>query len=442
MTTVASPRMHGRRYFIMALLFSLTVINYIDRVNLSIAAPAISKYFHWDAVTMGWVFSAYMWSYIIFQIPSGMLVDRYGSYKVASASVSLWSFATVCTGAVTGFGSMMLARLGLGMGEASVFTIDNKVVRQWFPSGERAFATSIFHSGIAVAKVGTPLIALAIVKFGWRWSFVVTAIPGFIWLLVWLKWFRQPEECSWISADERKLILETRQGRSGAAGTTHTPLSWSSLSSIMGQKSVWGVCLAQGCMNYTGYLFMAWLPMYLMFRGMNLMKAGIMTAIPNLVGAAMEVALGKLSDRLLTPESVRRGKRRLHIAILFVGMLLLSVIRLLDNEWALIAVISVVLGCTFAIGALNSSLTNDLTQDPKITGTVFGMLHFISAIFGAAAPIVTGYIVQATRGYNGVYIPATVLALIGAVVVMTMTRQPIKATIQLETGSATAAGKG
>ncbi|MGA2989823.1 MAG: MFS transporter [Candidatus Korobacteraceae bacterium] len=444
MNTSTPSRIPRRRNYVMLLLFTQMVIAYLDRVNISIAAPAISKQFHWDAATLGWVFSAYLWTYIIFLIPSGILLDRFGARLVATVAVSLWSLATVFTGMVTNLTTMILARLGLGIGEATTFPVCNKTVRTWFPSKERAYATSVYHSGMAVAvALGTPLVAWAVVHFGWRWSFVATAIPGFLWVLSWAKWFRQPEECSWLSAEERKLILETRQGSSGPTASPDAagdkPNAWSSVKVLVRQKSIWGVCLAQGCMNYTNYLFMAWLPMYLVSRGMNLMKAGILTAIPNLVAAGMEIALGKLSDRLLTPEAVKAGKRRVHVATFFAVMIIIMLIRVLDSELLIVAIISIVMGCTAAVGALNAALTNDLIQDPKITGTAFGMLYFTSNSFGVAAPIITGYIVKATHSFNGAYIPAAALALLGAVLVMTMTRHPISAVQQ--TKAAAAAGK-
>jgi MFS family permease len=135
--------LRGKRFFIILFLFFNIVINYIDRVNLSIAAPVISKYFHWDAATMGWVFSAYLWTYTALLVHTGWLGDRIGVRRTAAISISVWSVAAMLTGAVTNFFWMILARLGLGVGESATFPMCNNVVRQWFPAEERGFATGL-----------------------------------------------------------------------------------------------------------------------------------------------------------------------------------------------------------------------------------------------------------------------------------------------------------
>ena len=420
----------GKRFYIVFFLFCQMLINYVDRVNLSIAAPAIAKHFHWDPAVMGWVFSAYLWTYIIFLVPNGWWVDRFGSRRVSAVAVTFWSMMAVCTGAVTNFVTMILARLGLGIGEAASFPVVNKVVRQWFPARERAYATALYHSGMFLSMAfGAPLIAWAVVHLGWRWSFVATAIPGFFWVLAWLKWFHQPEECAWLSPEERKVILETRQGgtaSSEAGSSTDRPLSMGkALKVLLRHTSMWGMCLTQGCQNYMNYLFLAWLPSYLVWRGMNLMKAGVYTALPYLIGGIAEIILCRFSDRILKPEDVRKGKRRSQnaLCLLFTSVVLL--IPVLHNEFAILAVITIALAFNTTAASLDLTLTNDLIQDHKVVGSAFGLLLLGGNIFGVAAPIVTGYIVKSTGSFNSAFALAGGLALIGAASVFTMSRRPI-----------------
>ena len=210
--TSSSP-LGGKRFFIVLFLFSNVVINYVDRVNLSIAAPALAKDFHWDAAQMGWVFSAYLWTYAACLIPCGWLADRFGARRTSAIAISVWSAAAMLTGAVTNFGNMVAARLALGVGEATTFPVCNKVVRQWFPSGERGFATALFHSGVfGSIALASPMVAWLVVQVGWRWSFVISGSLGFVWLLLWLRWFQPPETCAWLPSEERRLILERRMG--------------------------------------------------------------------------------------------------------------------------------------------------------------------------------------------------------------------------------------
>jgi MFS family permease len=332
--------------------------------------------------------------------------------------------------------SMILARFGLGLGESPIMPICNKTVRQWFPASERARATTLYHTGQSIAmSLGPPIVVVAVLHLGWRWLFVASAIPGFLWVVVWLKWFRLPEECSWLSPEERKLILENREGGGASTieGSSNAPKlgMWSQLKPLLRQRSMLGMFLVHGCQNYSNYLFLAWLPMYLVHRGMTLMKAGIYTAIPNIFAVVMEIVFGMLSDRMLKPKDIKAGKRRIHNSFCFAIMSLVLLIPLIDNELLIIAVISIVQAGTQTIGPLDAALTNDLVQDSRIAGTALGILQFGGNIFGLAAPIITGYIVKATGGFNGAFIPAGVLSLLGGLLVLTMTRRPIYGSSQL-----------
>jgi ACS family glucarate transporter-like MFS transporter len=423
--------LHGKRFSIAVFLFFYVVINYIDRVNLSIAAPVISKHFGWDAAAMGWIFSAYLWTYAGAIVPSGWLADRFGARRVGAVAIAVWSAAAMLTGAVANFTSMIAARLGLGLGEANCFPMCNKVVRQWFPAEERGFATGIFHAGVfASIALTTPLVAWVVLHAGWRTSFVVFGSVGFIWLACWLKWFQPPERCSWLSPEERQHILETRDGgalrTAGPRDSTRQIGFVHSLAPLLRQKSMWGLFITQGCTNYMQYLFLAWLPSYLVqARGMNLMKAGIYTAIPYLIGGIVEITLGNLSDRILSAEARKQGKRRNQVALFVLLTSVVLLMNAVNSSFAIIAIITVVLSCNTTVLMFMYALTNDLIEDPRVAGTVFGMLLLGGQVFGLFAPIVTGYIVKTTGRFDSAFAIAGVLALIGAVVILTMTRRPL-----------------
>ncbi len=245
----------GRRFYIAVFLFFNLLINYIDRVNLSVAAPALVKEFHWDAARMGWVFSAYLWTYTILLIPTGVLLDRIGARRVSAFGISIWSAAAMFTAAVTNFATMCLARLALGAGEVTTFPVAGKVIRQWFPIKERGFATAIFHSGAHVAPaVAAPLVAWLVMRSGWRGSFVILGALGFIWLAFWRWKYREPEDCSWLSAGERDFILENRH-RELSLRPSHPAPVGNILPALFRQRTVWGIILTQGCSTYFSYLF-------------------------------------------------------------------------------------------------------------------------------------------------------------------------------------------
>ncbi|MGA2991638.1 MAG: MFS transporter [Candidatus Korobacteraceae bacterium] len=427
--TKPSSLLQGKRFWVVLFLFFNVVINYVDRVNLSIAAPVVAKHFHWDAAIMGWVFSAYLWTYVAFLVPSGWASDRFGARRIAAIAISIWSAAAMLTGAVWNLASMIIVRLGVGMGEATCFPMCNKVVRQWYPAEERGFATGIFHAGVfASIALTTPLVAWVVLHTGWRTSFVVFGSLGFIWLAFWLKWFHPPEECPWLPESERQYILQTRDGAATSATRSGVRrLSFAqSLKPLLRQKSMWGLFITQGCTNYMQYLFLAWLPSYLVqARGMNLMKAGIYTAIPYLVGGLVEITLGNISDRILTTERRGQGKRRNQVALFVMLTSVVLLISTVNSSFAIIAIITVVLSCNTTVLMFMYALTNDLIEDHRVAGTVFGMLLLGGNTFGLFAPIVTGYIVKATGRFDSAFAIAGVLALIGTVVILTMTRRPL-----------------
>jgi ACS family glucarate transporter-like MFS transporter len=438
--TKISSRLAGKRFYVVLFLFFNVAINYMDRVNLSVAAPTIAKHFHWDPAQMGWVFSAYIWTYAACLLPDGWLADRIGARRIFAIAISVWSAAAILTGAASNIWSMIAARLALGVGESTSFPVCNKVVRQWFPAGERAFATALFHSGVfASIALGSPLVAWLVLSVGWRASFVITGSLGFVWLLCWLLWFQPPEKCEWLSAAERQLILDNRDGgpRTSRLILDVRPQSGIgySLGSLLRQQSVWGLALTMGTVNYMNYLFLTWLPSYLVqARGMNLMRAGFFSSMPYIAGILVEIVFGNLSDRTLTPERLKQGGRRNQSGLLIILSSVILLINYARSNAAAIAVISIALACNTTVIALLYALTNDLIEDPKIAGTVFGVVVLGGNLFGLLAPILTGYIVRATGSFNGAFAISGALSLIGASISFLFTRRPITGSVQIGIG--------
>jgi sugar phosphate permease len=412
----------GRRSYVAVMLFFNLFINYMDRINLSVAAPTIAREFGWDAAKMGILFSSYQWTYLVFLLLWGYLADRFGTRIVNGVSVSFWSLAAMLTGAATGFGSMLTARLALGVGEAASFPTSGKVVRQWFPASERGLATAIFNAGsFAGPAFSAPLVAWLLLAVGWRQSFMITGGVGLIWVAVWLAFFRVPSECGWLPADERRYILEHSD-----APTVATKPPPRALLRLISRKTMWGLLLTQGCCAYTMLLFLFWLPSYLVqSRHMSLTKAGWFTAVPYLVAAVLGTLIGRLSDSLLTPDAIRHGKRR----TLLIGFILASTIVLSTNavtsDAALLFLVSVSLTCISSALALNIAMTNDLVWNPNMVGTALGLSIMGGNIFGSLVPIVTGYIVKATGSFDLAFYIAGGLLFAAALICYTMTRTPL-----------------
>ncbi len=412
----------GKRFYVAALLFLNLFINFMHRINLSVAAPSIAKEFGWDASKMGLLFSSYQWTYCVFLLLWGSMSDRVGARWVNAVSVTLWSIAGMLTGAATSFAGMLTTRLALGVGEAASFPTSGKVVRQWFPPKERGLATAIFNSGtFAGPAFSAPLVAWLLVKEGWRASFMLTGSLGFVWVVLWVVFFRSPAECPWLPEAERTYIL----AETGAQTKITIPPK-GALLRLLGRTTMWGLFLTQGCCAYTMLLFLFWLPSYLVqSRHMSLVKASWFTSVPYIVAVGLGLLIGKLSDRMLTADAIKQGKRRtlLIVFILLSGVVLLT--NMVGNQYLLLALISVSLACISGALSLNIALTSDLVWNVEMVGTATGFLILGGNIFGVLVPIATGNIVKRTGSYDMAFYLAGFLLFVAAVITFTMTRSPL-----------------
>lgn len=415
----------GKRFYIMILLFFASLINYIDRVSMSVAAPAIAKDFGWDSGTMGIILSSFLWTYAAALVPIGFLVDKFGARKLNAFSVSLWSLAAMLTGVSTGFGTMLASRLALGAGEASTMPSGSKVVRQWFPIQERGLATALARSGAeAGPAIGMPIVAWLVLDFGWRASFVITGAIGFIWLIFWLKYFRdKPQESSFLSSEERDYIIANTDSNKA---TNDKGVPKGTLWRLLQQKTMWGLALSQGCIMYTQYLILTWLPTYLVqVKHMQLMKASLLSSVAFVGAWVLGIAVCKLSDMLLTPEKVLKGHRRTMVVIFMALSSIFICTTMVESPIMILVIITLVKAFLSSTIGLNMTLTNDLVATPAVAGTAFGILLLGGNLFGSMAPIVTGYIVKTTGSFDNAFFLAGGLIIIGSLISLFMTRKPI-----------------
>jgi ACS family glucarate transporter-like MFS transporter len=415
----------SKRFYIILLLWLAVCINYIDRINLSVAAPSISKEFGWDPGTMGLLFSSFFWTYVIFMVPTGWLIDRWGSRKVYALTISVWSAAAMLTGAAIGFASLLTARLALGAGEAGTYPAGGKAIRQWFPAKERGFVTAFFNSGASAGPaMASPVIAWLVVAAGWRASFFITGAIGFVWLFFWLRYYNHPRECGWLPPAEREYLLANTDTRPvaapAAAGRKGTILR------LFLKRTTWGLLATQGSGTYGTYLFLTWLPSYLVqAKGFALMKAGIFSSVPFLVAFVVVLFVGRMSDWLLAPDDVAKGRRR----NIVIAVTLLSAVvfftTLIDNEYLILALITVSVTALSCSTGLNLALANDLIGDPAITGSVFSIVVLGSNIIAQLAPLVTGYIVKATGSFESAFFLAGAVLAFGSLMCFTCSRKRI-----------------
>lgn len=412
-----------KRIWIYVFLFTLTLINYVDRVSLSVASHALKEEFGISPVAMGYLFSSFVWLYFIALIPMGYLVGRYGPKQVNSYGIGVWSVATVCTAFATGFASLITCRLIMGAGEATTYPAGARVVRDWMPVKERGLATAVFHSGSLVGPaVGAIGFGWLITAFGWRIAFVVAGAIGFVWLAAWLKWYRHPSQAPWLSEAERAEIMADAPVAS--ASTPQAPAL--GFKGLVRSPTMWAIGLAHGCAVYATYFFLTWLPTYLQAeKGLSVMSSAFYTAIPYLGAAVLVMLIGRLSDMLVKPQAAARGGRRFVIGAVLLASSAIFLVPMLSSTWAILLVITLSLATCASAISLDLSLVNDLVRSGEDVGTAAGFITAVGNLFGLLAPIATGYLVANTGGFAMAFTVVGVLLIVGAVLAVFGARRPV-----------------
>ncbi len=300
------------RWLLIFWIFIVSAIAYLDRVNISIAGQAIAKEFRLSNVELGWVFSAFVIGYAIFQAPGGALADKLGARRVLGLGVIWWGAFTALITALSPATSALLfcllaLRFLLGMGEAVVYPASNCIVAAWIPTRERGLANGIIFAGVGIgAGITSPLITYLLIHSGWRASFWVSAVLGFIAGGIWYVIARdKPRQHPWISADEVKFIEE---GLPEARGTQSAAnrLSWRS---ILTNPNILAVTFSYFAYGYAAYIFFSWFFIYLSsVRKLNLRQSGFYTMLPFLAMAIASPLGGWISDRLTRRWGERVGR--------------------------------------------------------------------------------------------------------------------------------------
>ena len=417
--------MRYKRSWIAVFLFTLTMINYMDRIALSIAAKPIAKDFNLDAVQLGYLFSAFTWGYTLFLIPIGFMIDKYGIKQMTGWGISVWSAATVLTAGCSGFLSLIVARLVMGAGESVSNPAGAKVIRQWVPANERGMMTAIFNSGsYAGPAICSVVLGILVTLYGWRLSFVIAGAIGFIWLAAWLFFYNSPEKAKWLGEEERNYILKNRNQNSGKQNTAEESQG---LLSLMKSPALWGLAITQGCNVYTQYLFLTWLPSYLQATlNLDIKGTGLFSAVPYAAAVILCILVGNLSDKYLKRSGgVTSGKRRNVIALALLAGALVLFVPFTQNSTVLLIIFSVALTGVASTTSMNFALLNDLVPSSGDVAKTMAFVVVGGNIFGMIAPILTGYVVNVSGSYNWAFGIAGMLLLAGIVIIMTTTRIPM-----------------
>ena len=407
------------RYLILLMLFIVTTINYADRATISIAGSSLQKDLGIDAVTLGYIFSAFGWAYVLGQIPGGWLLDRFGSKKVYAFSIFTWSLFTVLQGFVgylpmaNAVIALFMLRFLVGFAEAPSFPGNARIVAAWFPTAERGTASAVFNSAQYFATVlFAPLMGWIVHSWGWEHVFVVMGALGIAFSLVWLKVIYNPREHPRISAQELDHIANNgglvdmdKPREAGNSGP-----KWGYIKQLLTSRMMVGIYLGQYCINAITYFFLTWFPVYLVQeRGMSILKAGIIASLPAICGFIGGVLGGVLSDHLL-----RRGHSLTFArkAPIVVGLLLsttMVICNYVDAEWMVVGIMALAFFGK-GLGALGWAVVSD-TSPKQIAGLSGGMFNTFGNIASITTPIIIGYIISATGSFKWalVYVGANAL---------------------------------
>ena len=274
------------RWWIVVLLFSGTFINAIDRASLSSAAPLLMKEFGLDPAKMGIALSAFFWFYLVMNIPAGGMADKYGAKPTLAWAATLWSVCSACTGLATNFWHLILARVGVGVGESASFPVNAKIVNNTFQPQERGMAVGFYTSGLRLGFAVTPvLITWLIAKWGWRFAFYATGLGSLAWVALW--------HCTFAESMSEPVAKDRP-----APAQPKIPLL-----KLLQNRTVLGLVLCKFFQDYLFYLFVTWLPVYLVLsRGFSILKMGWYASLPWIAGFIAQPLGGWVSDQL-----IRRG---------------------------------------------------------------------------------------------------------------------------------------
>jgi MFS family permease len=416
---------HFRRGWIYVLTLALVTINYMDRSALGVVAQSIRGEFGLSPVQMGYLFSSFLWTYVIFLLPIGIMLDRFSARNINSTGIALWSLAMAATAGVWSFASLVVVRMVMGAGEATSIPSCGRIVREWMPAQERGVANAFWSAGSFLGPALGALVVAAITSaWGWRAAFVILGGAGFVWLACNLIWFDRPEKVTWLSEDERKKIISERSaGSPDEIGVHGSP---GVVFELLKSPSQWGAMIAQAAGIYTLYLLLFWLPSYLQdTKHLTILKTGIYTAIPWAIAVPVSILIGVLSDRLLKNDTLLAGGRR---GIVICCVLLSAVIVFVpftDDTALILALFALSLSGINAMISLNLSLVTDLVHRARDVGKAISLTILSGNLCGLLAPIVTGYVVAGLGSYDWALWIAGILLLIGALALATMTRDVI-----------------
>lgn len=377
------------RYVVVAFAMLLAIVQYLDRVCISQAAPAMSRDLGLSKVEMAWVFSVFTWAYALFEVPSGWLGDRIGPRRVLMRIVIWWSFFTAATGWAWNAVSLIVTRTLFGAGEAGCFPNLTRIFTTWLPKGERERAQGTLWLAARWSGAFTPLIVAYLLELmSWRRAFEVFGAVGVIWAIAFYKWFRDdPRTHPSVNAAELALMPPAEESKVGGNPPWHR---------ILASSSVWLLCIQYACLSYGWYFYVTWLPTYLRdARGTSVKFGALLASLPLLLGGIGSI-LGAQIIRRLAKSTGTMLARRIVAVVGFVGASA-SIFGFIQIADPVRAMLLLGLAGFFNDFVMPAAWAGCMDIGGRFSGTVSGTMNMVGNIGGALSPLAIGYILTFTN---------------------------------------------
>ncbi|MFA6060942.1 MAG: MFS transporter [Taibaiella sp.] len=386
------------RWWVCALLFFATTINYVDRQVLAILAPDLQKEIGWSEIEYGYIVTAFQFSYAVGLLFAGKLIDFLGTRRGYIISIFVWSLAAMfhaLARTATGFG---MARLALGIGESGNFPAAIKTIAEWFPRKERALATGIFNSGSNIGAIVAPLtVPVIALQFGWQWAFIGTGMLGFIWLFFWIRMMHQPRFHPQVNTTELAIIESDSE-----ISTDKSASLWK----IMGTRKVWAVAVGKFLTDPIWWFFLYWLPKFLnQTYGLKLDKIGVPLITAYLIADVGSIGGGWLSSRFLKIGWSVNAARKTTLLICAVLVMPIYFVSEIAELWPAILLIGLGMAAHTGWSANMYTLATDFFPKQDV-GTVVGFIGMAGAVGGMLMASATGHLLEATGSYKSIFIVA------------------------------------
>jgi sugar phosphate permease len=406
------------RWYVLLVISVMYLITYLDRVNISTAAPLISKEYGFDKITMGFIFSAFVWAYAMFQVPGGWLSDKFGARGVLGSIVAYWSVMTAVTAAAFNAVSFIVVRFLFGIGEAGAFPGATRAMQLWYPQSERGFVQGITHSASRLgAAIAPPFVVWIMtpegLNLGWRAVFLICGAIGIFWSLWWVLSYRNlPEDHGLVNRAE----LERIRGVDATGAIKPPPIErqanvpWGTL---IRSPNMWAIMAAYFTYVYCLWIFLTWLPSYLVdFRHFTLIKVGLFASLPLFAGVIGDTVGGLATDYLLKVTGSAKIARR---SVAITGLLgcALFIVPAALTEDAYVAVWCLTASMFFLECTIGPAWAVPMDTGGKYSGTVSGMMNMAGNIGGALSPIVFGVLAE-LGNWQAPFIVAACLLVIGS----------------------------